>query len=118
MRSKGFWIVLATIILAVVALAAYFLLRPHHREQVIRAALTGYVLEVKPDVNRITVRNDAIPEMRSMVMDYCVKNGAALAGIHPGDSIQATMIADDTYCLEEIKVTGKQAAGQSIHKTN
>jgi Cu/Ag efflux protein CusF len=45
--------------------------------------------------------------MASMVMDYRVKNAAALAGIKPGDVIQATMVVDDAYWLEDIKVTGK-----------
>jgi len=112
MRSNKLWILFLTVILAVMAVASYLLLHPHQTQKVMRAALTGYVLEIAPNVNRITVRSAEIPAMHSMVMDYCVKNTAALAGIHPGDVIQATMVADGTYCLEDIKVTGKHSAGQ------
>ena len=92
MGSSKLWVLLATVILVAIALVGYLLL--HRRQpQTMPHALTGYVLEVTPAMNRITVRNADIPEMRSMVMDYCVKNAATLAAIHPGDVIQATMIA-------------------------
>jgi Cu/Ag efflux protein CusF len=74
-----------------------------------RHPLTGYVLEVTPEMNRITVRNEDIPgTMVSMVMDYRVRDVAALARIKPGDVIQATMVTDDAYWLEDIRVTGKR----------
>jgi Cu/Ag efflux protein CusF len=74
-----------------------------------RHPLTGYVLEVMPEMNRITVRNTDVPGvMTSMVMDYRVKNPASLAGIKPGDTIQATMVMDGGYWLEDLKVTGKR----------
>jgi len=74
-----------------------------------RHPLTGYVLEVKPDLNRITVRNADIPGvMASMVMDYRVKDVGTLNGIKPGDSIQATMVMDGGYWLEDIKVVGSR----------
>ena len=86
-------------------LLSYRLLRPTHA-QTQRHALTGYVLEVTPEMNRITVRNADMPgTMSSMVMDYRVKDSAALTGIKAGDTIQATMVSDDAYWLEEIKVT-------------
>jgi Cu/Ag efflux protein CusF len=46
--------------------------------------------------------------MTSMVMDYRVKNSAALAAVKPGDVIEATMVTDETYWLEDIRVTGKR----------
>lgn len=74
-----------------------------------RHPLTGYVLEVTPEMNRITVRNPDIPGvMTSMVMDYRVKDSALLAGIKPGDTIQATMVMDGGYWLEDLKVTGRR----------
>ena len=74
-----------------------------------RQVLTGYVLEVNPELNRITIRNTDMPGvMASMVMDYHVKDAGALTGITPGDTIQATMVMDGGYWLEEIKVTGKR----------
>ena len=74
-----------------------------------RQALTGYVLEVKPDLNRITVRNADMPGvMASMVMDYRVRDAGALNGIKPGDNIQATMVMDGGYWLEDIRVVGRR----------
>jgi Cu/Ag efflux protein CusF len=99
---------LATVALAVLAMVAYLAL---HRgtQPPMRHPLTGYVLEVMPEMNRITVRNTDVPGvMTSMVMDYRVKNGASLAGIKPGDTIQATMVMDGGYWLEDLKVTGKR----------
>jgi Cu/Ag efflux protein CusF len=107
MRSKKVWLTLVAVALVSIALLSYRLLRPT-RPQVMRHVLTGYVLEATPDMNRITVRNVDMPgTMSSMVMDYRLKNAAALAGIKPGDVIQATMVVDDAYWLEDIKVTGK-----------
>jgi Cu/Ag efflux protein CusF len=107
MRSKKFGLILV-VVLALVVLLAFLLLRPA-RPQTMRHALTGYVLDVTPEMNRITVRNADIPGiMTSMVMDYRVKDPAAIAGIRPGDIIQATVIMDGSQSLEEIRVTGKQ----------
>ena len=107
-RSTKFGLFVASLLLAVVAgLLSYRLLRPPEARMQ-RHALTGYVLEVTPEMNRITVRNADMPgTMSSMVMDYRVKNASALTGIRPGDTIQATMVSDDSYWLENIKVTGK-----------
>ena len=72
-------------------------------------ALTGYVLEVNPELSRITVRNDDIPRvMAPMVMDYQVKDAGTLTGIKPGDTIQATMVIGSGYSLEDIKVTSRR----------
>jgi len=107
MRSKRLWLLATMVVLVATVLGGYRLLRPA-QPQTMRHALTGYVLEVTPEANRITVRNVDIPgTMSSMVMDYRVSDAAVLAGIKPGDVIQATMVSDDAYWLEGIKVTGK-----------
>ena len=41
-------------------------------------------------------------------MDYRVEDSAALAEIKPGDVIQATMVTDDAYWLEDVKKIGKR----------
>ena len=70
MRSKKLWLILGILVLAVIGLVSYFSLRPP-QPQVTSHALTGYVLEVTPEMNRITVRNADVPGiMASMVMDY------------------------------------------------
>lgn len=108
MHSRKFWLITVAIALAASALVGYRFLRPAH-PRTTRHALTGYVLEVTPEMNRITVRNADIPgTMMSMVMDYRVRDAAALEGIKPGDLIQATMVSDDAYWLEDIRVTGKR----------
>jgi Cu/Ag efflux protein CusF len=96
MRSKTFWLILASLVVA--AGAALVTYRLAHPARALRHPLTGYVLEVTPEMNRITVRNQDVPGvMVSMVMDYRVKDAAALAEIEPGDVIPATMVADDAY---------------------
>jgi hypothetical protein len=66
-RSKKIWLFLGIVVLAAIALAAYFLLRPV-QPSTLSHALTGYVLEVTPEMNRITVRNADVPGvMASMV---------------------------------------------------
>jgi Cu/Ag efflux protein CusF len=96
MRSTKFWLFFASLVLAAMAaLLSYRLLRPS-QPLTQRHALTGYVLdgnvlEVTSEMNRITVRSADIPgTMASMVMDYRVKDAAALTGLKPGDAIQAT----------------------------
>ena len=106
MRSRNCLILIAVVLAAVAALAAYRLVHAP-QPQTIRHQLTGYVLEVTPEMNRITVRNADIPgTMASMVMDYRVKDPAALDEIKPGDVIQATMVTGDVYWLEDIKKVG------------
>jgi len=108
MLSKKLWLILG--ILALVAIALTACLSLHRGQpQTMRRALTGYVLEVTPEMNRITVRNaDVLGIMSSMVMDYRVEDTTALARIKPDDIIQATMVADGGNSLEDIKVTGKR----------
>ena len=108
MRSRKVWLIAAIVALVATVLVGYRMLRPT-QPQTTRHSLTGYVLEVTPEMNRITVRNADIPgTMTSMVMDYRVKNAAALATVKPGDVIEATMVTDDAYWLEDIRVTGKR----------
>ena len=100
-------LILGVIVLTAISVT-YWLPRPA-QSPIMRHALTGYVLEVTPEINRITVRNADIPGvMASMIMDYRVRDGAMLTAIKPGDVIQATMVMDDAYWLEGIQITGKR----------
>ncbi len=108
MYIRKSWFIAVVVALAAIALIGYHFLRPV-QPRTTRHVVTGYVLEVTPEMNRITVRNADIPgTMASMVMDYRVRDATALAGIKPGDLIQATMVTDDAYWLEDIRVTGKK----------
>jgi Cu/Ag efflux protein CusF len=108
MRAKKMVVVLVVVLASAAAFSIYLLSRPA-QSRAMRHAFTGYVLEVNPELNRITVRNADIPGiMTSMVMDYRVKDTGALAGIKPGDAIQGTMVMDGGNWLEDIKVTGRR----------
>jgi Cu/Ag efflux protein CusF len=107
-RSKPLVVTCGLLLLLVSGVIAYLLLRPT-QARTVRHELTGYVLEVSPEMSRITVRNTDIPgTMRSMVMDYRVKDATILRDIQAGDIIEATMVMDDAYWLENIRVTGKR----------
>jgi Cu/Ag efflux protein CusF len=108
LHKKLVWVIIGVLAIAMMASVAYLFLRPP-QPQPMRHPLTGYVLEVTPEMNRITVRNADIPGvMSSMVMDYRVKDRASLAGIKPGDTIQAEMATDaGGYWLDDIRVTRK-----------
>jgi len=108
MRYRRLRFIAVMVALVATVLIGYRLLRPV-QPHTTRHALTGYVLEVTPEMNRLTMRNADIPgTMTSMVMDYRVSDAGVLAGLKPGDVIQATMVSNDTYWLEDIKVTGKR----------
>jgi Cu/Ag efflux protein CusF len=106
-RRKVFAI-LAVLLVGAGAVSIYLLSRPA-QPRAMKHALTGYVLEVNLELKRITVRNADMPGvMASMVMDYRVKDAGALAGIKPGGTIQATMVIDGGYSLEDIRRTGTE----------
>jgi len=108
MRAKNMVVVPVVVLASADVFSIYLLSRPE-RSHAMPYAFTGYVLEVNPELNRITVRNADIPGiMTSMVMDYRVKDARALAGIKQGDTTQGTMVMDGGYWLEHIKVTGKR----------
>ncbi len=105
MLPKKRFVISGLLLVGALALAIYLLSRPTEPAST-KHVLTGYVLEVNSELNRITVRNADIPGvMASMVMDYRVKDAGALAGIKPGDTIQATMVMNGGYSLEDIKIT-------------
>jgi Cu/Ag efflux protein CusF len=108
MQAKKTFVVVVVLLAGAGAISTYLLSRPP-QPRAMRDALTGYVLEVNPDLNRITVRNADMPGvMASMVMDYRAKDSGALARIKPRDTIQATMVMDGGYWLEDIKLIGRR----------
>lgn len=108
MPSSKNLIVSAVLLVGALAGAIYLLSRPTQPPSM-KHVLTGYVLEVNPELSRITVRNADMPGvMASMVMDYRVKDSHALSGIKPGDAIRATMVMDGGYSLEDIRITGRR----------
>src|SRR5436853_7380676 len=107
MQKKALWVIIGILAMVMIASVAYLFMRPPG-PRAMRHPITGYVLEVAREMNRITVRNADVPGvMASMVMDYQVKDKASLAGIKAGDTIHATMITDCGYSVEDAKVDGK-----------
>ena len=72
MHSRRFWLIAAFVVLVATVLVGYRLLRPA-QPHTTQHALTGYVLEVTPEMNR-----------------YRVRDAAVLAKIQPGDVIEAS----------------------------
>src|SRR5438445_13829420 len=107
MQKKALWVIIGILAMVMIASVAYLFMRPPG-PRAMRHPITGYVLEVAPEMNRITVRNADVPGvMASMVMDYHVKDKASLVAIKRGDTIHATMITDGGYSVEDGDGTGK-----------
>ncbi len=110
--SAAKWAVLACGLVAVLAVSLYFLNRPTPKPPTVSRTytLTGFVLQVMPQSNRVSVANDDIPGfMQPMVMDYEVSDLAALASLKRGDEIHATLLSDGArqWVLQDVKVTNK-----------
>jgi protein SCO1 len=74
-----------------------------------RYPLKGKVTSVDKQAGTANINNEPIPGfMDPMVMPYKVKPPATLDQFQPGDSITADVVvqADNTYWLENVKVTG------------
>jgi len=74
-----------------------------------RYSLKGKVISIDKQVHAANINNEPIPGfMDSMVMSYPIKPPAALDQLQPGDSISADVVVqpDNTYWLENLKVTG------------
>jgi len=111
MRRKKLLLIASVAVAILAAGLTYSLLQQPSEQHPMRHALTGYVLEVTPERNRITVRNADVPGvMRSMVADYHVKDATVLSAIQAGDTLQAIMEIDPSgdWLMEDIKVTGKR----------
>jgi len=78
-----------------------------------RYALRGKVISIDKQAASANIDNEPIPGfMDSMVMSYTIKPPAALDQLQPGDSISADVVVqpDNTYWLENVKVTGHSIA--------
>jgi Cu/Ag efflux protein CusF len=85
MDCKKLLLVSVGSVLVVLGVTAALVLWHPAKSRVVRHPVTGCVLEVKPDTNMMTVRNDDMPGvMRAMVMDYRVKDAATLKELKPG----------------------------------
>lgn len=110
MRMSGAkWAVLACGLAAVLAASLYFLNRPSPTPATASRnyAMTGVVVQVIPQSDKISVANDDIPGfMQPMTMEYDVADPAALAKLKRGDKIHATLLSDGAqqWVLKDITV--------------
>ncbi len=102
------------VLIAVVVLAAMAILivaaRSGRRSHEMRHAMRATVLEVRPEANRITLRNEAVPGVMSeQAAEYNVTDSGALADLNPGDEIYATMVIDknNRWYAEDIRIAKK-----------
>jgi len=74
-----------------------------------RYSLKGKIISIDKKAGNANIDNEPIPNfMGEMVMSYTIKAAAALDQLQTGDSITANVVlqADNTYWLENVKVTG------------
>lgn len=109
MSNRKTWVLVAAVILIVVSAGvAYLMKAPAPKRELKRYPMTGVVLAVRRDVHQISVANDDIAGfMQPMVMDYSVKDVAALSGVKRGDEIHAILLSDGAsqWFLEDVRVS-------------
>ena len=112
--SRKKWPIIAAVVVIIVsaALVAFYAMRtPASKRELRRYQMTGVVLGVRPESRKITVANDNITGfMQAMVMDYNVKDGAALSDLKRGDEIRATLVSDGAsqWTLDDITVSPRR----------
>jgi len=82
--------------------------------------LRGRVVSKVPETRTLVVDHDNIPGfMAAMTMPYQVAQGTDLAGIEPGDRIQARIVVkpDQQYWLERISVTDSSHREKAVKET-
>jgi protein SCO1/2 len=82
--------------------------------------LQGRVVSKVPETHTLVVDHDNIPGfMAAMIMPYQVAQGADLAGIEPGDRIEARIVVkpDQQYWLDRISVTDSSHREKVVKET-
>jgi Cu/Ag efflux protein CusF len=80
-----------------------------------RYALKGKVISIDKQAGTANINNEPIPGfMDPMVMPYAIKPPAMLDQLQPCDAITADVVvqANNSYWLENIKVTAHSSAGK------
>jgi protein SCO1/2 len=76
-----------------------------------RFPIEGRVVAVDPAGRTITLdHREIVGYMKAMTMGYAVRDAWVFNVVHPGDTIQATLVVTDSTCLEGISVTQARAA--------
>jgi protein SCO1/2 len=76
--------------------------------------LRGQVVSSDPASGVVTVNTDAIPGfMQAMTMPYTLENPGVASGLHPGDTITATLLASkDHDTLDQVVIVGQAKLNQ------
>lgn len=71
-----------------------------------RFPIEGRVVAVDPASHTITLNHREVAGyMKAMTMGFAVRDGWVFNAVHPGDTIQATLVVSDNAYLENISVT-------------
>ena len=71
-----------------------------------RFPIEGRVVAADPGARTVTLDHHEIPGyMKAMVMSFTVRDGWVFDYIHPGDTVQATLVVGDEAWLEDVSVT-------------
>jgi protein SCO1/2 len=95
--------------------------RPTPQVQAKRYEITGKVVSIDRNGNRVTLAHGDIPGyMPSMVMPFTVRDAWAMSVLSPGQTVNATLVVqNDRSWLEELVIaqdSGQQSAGTAAGK--
>jgi protein SCO1/2 len=73
----------------------------------------GVVISTEPRGKQALIQHDDIPGlMKGMTMPFTIKDERTLTDLHPGDTIQATLVKQEYRSwLEDVKVVRPDASG-------
>jgi protein SCO1/2 len=76
-----------------------------------RFPIEGRVVAVNSAAHTLTLdHHEVVGYMKAMVMDYPVRDAWVFNVVHPGDTVQATLVVADDAHLENISVTQSRSA--------
>jgi protein SCO1/2 len=76
-----------------------------------RFPIEGRVVSVDPSGHTITLdHHEVVGYMKAMTMPFTVRDEWVYRVVHPGDTVQATLVVSEDSCLENISVTQARAA--------
>ena len=76
-----------------------------------RFPIEGRVVAADPATHTLTLDHHEIPGyMKAMTMGFTVRDAWVFNVVHPGDTVQATLVVDDDSYLENISVTESRGA--------
>lgn len=78
-----------------------------------RFPIEGRVVAVDAATHTLTLDHHEIPGyMKAMTMDFAVRDAWVFNVVHPGDTVQATLVVGDDAYLESVSVTESRGAAE------